>query len=151
MLALAAVFGGVGSCIAADRYRFERACVQTQAQVLAHETVRKQDKYKRWVDYSVDVYGFTTETGDAAQYKFVRYAGGHEPIGTPAVICYPHGEPESARLTGESLVLSTVMLGIGAIAALTAWLSAKQTMQPAAPAASTLRNRAKRGRKRRRG
>src|SRR5687768_4973543 len=61
MSVLAAIFAGFGVLVAIDVYRFERSCVRTSGRVQAHETVRRQNKYDRWVDHTVDVYEFTTQ------------------------------------------------------------------------------------------
>ena len=150
MSIIATVFTAFGGLMAVDIYRFERDCVRTPGRVHAHETLRAQDKYKRPVEHAVDVYEFTTQSGDRAHYKLVRYGRGHHPIGETDTICYPEGAPDKARVAGELLGATTVMFGFGAISAVTAWMSAKGIGRAAPVQGFSQKNRAKRERKRRR-
>ncbi|HKP56193.1 MAG TPA: DUF3592 domain-containing protein [Polyangiales bacterium] len=151
MSVLAAAFGGLGLFGALQVYRFERDCVRVPGRILAHETRQFQDKNKRWVPHAVDVYGFTTESGESARYEFVHTGpGDHDPIGATATICYPPGAPERARLSGETLWGVLVMFGIGLTAGFVAWMNERNRRREPRVTASTQKNRAKRARQRRR-
>jgi hypothetical protein len=146
------VFGFIAVASFFEQRQFERHGVRTMARVVAHETAHTHDKYHRPQERPVDVFEFTTSSGQLVRFADMQQTGdAHRSLGAHAEIFYPPAAPQKARLAGAMTLLWQVTLGFAVLSFVVAslllrsWYRSRRSRNR--ELARTQRNAARRKRK----